>query len=178
MAKVMISLVFVLSAIAGATPEGVAMQDIHTKLSASCFNECWDYLDKPERTVEDTENMILLAYASLWHWTQRSDCLPANLSVGYWQVSRVHAVAGHTEMARHFAQRCLQISREDSLPPFYLGYAYEALARAEILAGNPDGARAHLADAETQLGLVTDGEGRALLTADLESLKALIHGGS
>jgi len=156
------------------TAEGVEMQDIHTQLSASCFNECWNYLDKTERTAEDVENMILLAYASLWHWKQRSDCQPVNLSVGYWQVSRVHAVAGQYQMARLFGDRCLEISQKNSLPPFYIGYAYEALARAEVLNKGAGLAAGYLASAEARLDLIPDAEARGMFETDLTYLREIV----
>jgi len=153
---------------------GMTMQESHKALSVSCFNECWNYLDKAERSPEDVEDMILLAYASLWHWKQRSDCQPVNLSIGYWQVSRVHAVAGHYQMARLFGDRCLEVSQKESLPPFYVGYAYEALARAELLNADSGLATGYLTAAESQLDLITDKEERGLLEVDLTALRSLL----
>ncbi|MCU0612884.1 MAG: hypothetical protein MUE60_13990 [Candidatus Eisenbacteria bacterium] len=153
------------------TAEGVAMQDVHAQLSTSCFNECWNYLDKAERSVEDVESMVLLASASLWHWKQRTDCEPVNLSVGYWQVSRAYALAGHYPTSKFFGERCLHVSQDASLPPFYLGYAHEALAHAEALNGNVDSAQSHLTKAFEQLERIADKEERALLETDLLALK-------
>ncbi len=99
---------------------------------------------------------------------------PVCRSVGYWQVSRVHALAGQYEMARLFGEKCLKIREAPPLAPFYIGYAYEALARAELLRKNPAGAREHLAKARQQLDRVTDKEEKQLLGADLAGLdKAL-----
>ena len=44
----------------------------HRHFSASCFNLAWELIEKPDRTAEDDEQMVRLAQASLWHWTQRS----------------------------------------------------------------------------------------------------------
>lgn len=150
------------------------MQEIHKQLSVKCFNECWSLIDKQERTPEEVENMILLAYTSLWHWKQRTDQKPVNLSVGYWQVSRVHALAGQYEMARLFGQKCLETGRDNKLPPFYLGYGHEALARAEIVRGNFDEAKVHLAEARRELNAVTDEEERAVLEPDIAALEKMV----
>ena len=32
------------------------------------------------RTSEEEDKMLQLSLASLWHWTQREDCTPTNLS--------------------------------------------------------------------------------------------------
>ncbi len=151
-------------------------QEIHKQLSAKCFNECWGLIEKADRTAEDTENMLLLADASLWHWKQRADCQPSNLSVGYWQVSRVHALAGQHDMARLFGQKCLAVGQDSKLSPFYVGYAYEALARAELLAGNSDAAKAHLTKARDELSAIADREERDALEPDIAALEKLIAG--
>lgn len=152
--------------------QALAMQKVHQKLSVDYFNKCWDLIDKQERSPDDVENMLLLSYASLWHWKQREDCKPLNLSIGYWQVSRVHALAGHYEMARFFADKCLQISLDNGLAPFYVGYAYEAMARAEALGEDFDAASEHLASARKQLDKIEDREEAELLKADLMQLEA------
>jgi hypothetical protein len=158
----------------GPTEEAKRMQDIHREMSVSYFNDCWALIDKADRTPEDVENMILLAHASLWHWKQRSDVTPANLSVGYWQASRVHALAGQHEMARYFGDRSLRVGIDNNLPPFYVGYAYEALARAEAGDGEYARARACVAEARKQLGSVTDKEEKALLDADLGQIDKML----
>jgi hypothetical protein len=49
------------------------------------------------------------------------------------------------------------------LEPFDIGYAYEALARATALAGNPQKAVEYLSLAQIQARLVRNAEHRALL---------------
>lgn len=102
----------------------------HRELAAECFNACWDLIDKPDRTPEETDRMIDLAHASRWHWTQARDCTPLNLAVAAWQLSRVYTLAGALSEATRHAQVSLSLYREHDLPPFYGAYAYEALARA------------------------------------------------
>jgi len=148
-----------------------AMQAVHAQLSASCFNDCRALIDKRGRTDEDTENMLLLANASLWHWKQRADCQPVNLSVGYWLLSRVHALAGQADMAVFFGGRCLAVSEQNQLPPFYTGCAYEALARAVALRGDIESARGLVALARAKQSEVTDMEQSTLLATDLREIE-------
>jgi hypothetical protein len=156
--------------------EAQKLQEMHHGFSVSCFNDCWALMDKAERTADDVENMMLLADASLWHWKQRADCTPANLSIGYWQVSRAHVLAQQYQMARLFGEKCLGVSQENGLPPFYVGYAYEALARAEVLNKDLTTARRYLAEARAQLEGVTDEEERSFLAADLDALDKMTAG--
>ena len=140
----------------------------HQFFSVHCFNSAWELIDKPERTPEETQQMIQRTIASLWHWTQRPDCSPTNLSVGYWQAARVYALVGEAANARKYARLCLDITPTDAA--FYLGYAHEAMARAEALAGNEENATEHLAKATQFATNVTKAEDRKLLEADLASL--------
>jgi tetratricopeptide (TPR) repeat protein len=143
----------------------------HRYFSTECFNRAWDLIDKPQRTKEDDERMIWLSIASLWHWTQRPDCTGTNLSVAYWQVSRVYALLGRSEAALRYAQLCLEASQGDEILPFYLAYAYEALARAAMVAGNPEKVIEYLRKAEQVAEKMTDLEAKKQLIADLETLR-------
>jgi hypothetical protein len=147
------------------------LQTMHQFFSADYFNKCWDLIDKQDRTADETESMIALSYASLAHWKQRSDCSPMNLSVAYWQLSRVHSLAGMTASARSFGQKCLKISQANKLPPFYIGYAYEALTYADILDKDYASGRKNLKSAHAELDKVTDKESLDLLKADILKLE-------
>ena len=75
----------------------------HKQLAAQCFSAAWKLLDKPERSADDDDQLVMLAQASVWHWTQRPDCTPKNLSIGYWQLARVYAVLKRPAEALHYA---------------------------------------------------------------------------
>lgn len=140
----------------------------HRFFSANCFNKAWDLIDKADRSPSEVDDMLQLAHASAWHWRQRPDNTSDKLSVGYWQLSRVYALAGESQRATRYGNLCLDASQGQG--PFLIGYAHEALARAAAAAGNPDGARIHLQQARECLLKVTDPEDKALLQKDLDSI--------
>jgi hypothetical protein len=140
----------------------------HRYFSANCFNLAWNLIEKVGRTSEDDRQMILLNQASIWHWTQRPDGTSKNLSIGYWQASRIQALLGRAAEAQYFGELCL--AQSDGLSPFYVAYAYEALARAAKIAGDNDLVQKHLATARKLAAEVRDTESRQALTADLDSL--------
>jgi len=109
--------------------------------------------------------MVALNMASLYHWSQRPDCTDTNRSVSYWQASRIHAVLGLADEAWRYGETCLEFSK--ALPPFYRGFAHEALARAASVAG--DGARAaeQAAMGRDYAAQVTDEADRKRLLYDL-----------
>ncbi len=142
----------------------------HEYFSAHCFNQTWDHIDKPSRDAKEDEAMLLLAMSSLWHWTQREDCTPKNFAIGYWQVSRVYALLGQADNSRHFGRLSLDLARSNSLAPFYVGYAYEALARAELVAGNKTKMEEHLKEARGFAEQVTEADDKQLLIKDLDNI--------
>jgi hypothetical protein len=101
-----------------------------------------------------------------------------NLARGEWLCSRVYAVLGRAEPALHHARRCVELTesnpdRED----WDLAAAYEAMARAELVAGDRPAASGWEARARTALAEIAEPEDRSQIEADLESLAELSNRG-
>ena len=77
-------------------------------------------------------------------------------------------LAGEGDNARKYAQLCLDITPTED--PFYLGYAHEAMARAELLLRNKEPSAENLSQARKCAEQVTDSENQKLLVNDLETL--------
>lgn len=146
------------------------MQSIHQIFSVDCFNEAWELMDKIHRTPEEDDQMLRLSLTSLWHWSQRADCTPKAMSVGYWQVARIFALLGQADMARRYGLLSLNSALVNRLPPFYLGYAYEALARAEAMSGNAVQAKFYLDKANNASDGVSDEQSKRQLLAELTTI--------
>jgi tetratricopeptide (TPR) repeat protein len=151
-------------------PPEVDLEKAHRHFSADCYNQAWEYIDKPARTPEEDERMLMLSMASFWHWTQRPDCTAGNLSIGYWQLARVYTLLGRLEPARHYCHRCLEESQKEGTLPFHKGYAYEALARAEQAAGDTNKVKEFLALAREVSETMTDPDDKMQLLADLATI--------
>jgi hypothetical protein len=140
----------------------------HEHFSKTCFNRAWDYIEKPDRSAEDDEEMIRLNQASLWHWTQRPDCTDRNRAIGYWQASRIRALVGHGEEALRYAR--LTLGYSGSLAAFHRAMAHEALARAAQVLGDRASVREHVERARELAESVDDAEERSIIDADLATL--------
>lgn len=140
------------------------------QLAVDLFNHAWTLLRLPERTPEQDDELIHAAHASRHHWGEVGTA--ANLARGEWQVSRVYATLGRAEPALHHARRCLAYceTSPDELEDWDLPFAYEALARAHLVAGDEDeGARCEARARE--LGeRIADPEDREQLEKDLGTL--------
>jgi DNA-binding transcriptional MerR regulator len=137
-------------------------------LAAGLFNETWRLLERTDRRSEDDDRMIHAAHASRFHWGNVGE--PENLAIGEWQVSRVYAVLGRAEPSRYHAERALEICREHNIGDFALAYAYEALARASLVAGDAAEARRFTRLAREAGEHIVEDENRELLTQDLEAI--------
>ncbi|MEA2104922.1 MAG: tetratricopeptide repeat protein [Candidatus Cloacimonadota bacterium] len=151
------------------------MQTLHQYFSATCFNNCWKFIEKSELSAEDVENMIVLSNASLYHWKQREDCTPQNLSIAYWQLGRVYVLAKELDIAKDYSQKCIDISLKNELSPFYIGYGYEAMARTLAKQKDYDQAKLYLQKGYAELNEVTDKEDKKYLKTDLDNIREMIQ---
>ncbi len=137
-------------------------------VAANLFDEVWELLEMPDRSAAQDERMLHAAHASRLHWDAVGDA--ENLAIGEWQCARVYAVLGRAEPALHHAGRSLAICEEHGLGAFLRGAAYEALARASLVAGDASGAERYVELARAEAGRVTSAEDLEVLQGDLASL--------
>lgn len=145
----------------------------HKYFGPACFNDTWSLIealgDAP--TAEEQENLVLSAAASMWHWRQRDDVSATNESVGAWLLARVYALIDRPAEALNWANRSLQKAQQAGGEKFYVGYAFEALARATAKEDTQK-FREYLMEAKRALDAIDDEDSRQLLAADLAELSA------
>ncbi|QDV52518.1 hypothetical protein [Gimesia fumaroli] len=146
------------------------IQAAHRYFAAACFNKTWEYLDKKDRTPAENLEMISTCHASYWHWTQFEGHTPQNISIAYWQLSRVYAITNQPSNALSFGTLCLNVTREGQLSPFYLAYAYEALARAASVANKPEEVASYLEQAKKIAETDLEGDEKQQLLTDLDTI--------
>jgi hypothetical protein len=143
----------------------IDLYQAHRHFGSSCFDAAFSLAQLVERTPDEEQQMFLSAYASLWHWTQRTDCTSRNLSMGYWLLSRVHSILGDATGSARFADLALYYGQDEE--PFYLGYAHEAAARAAALVADMDKAIRHLNEGWKLAAEIENPDQRAMLERDL-----------
>lgn len=140
------------------------------KLAVALYNRTWTLLDKPDRTSAEDDEMIHGAHASRYHWGEVRDVEPVNLARGEWQCSRVYAVLGRAEPALWHARRCLAINEASGVRDWDIASAYEAMARACLVAGDMDGVATWKARATAALDEIADPDDREQIEGDLATL--------
>ena len=145
----------------------------HRKTAAQCFNKTWDYLEKKGRNADDDAIMLHSAHASRYHWSLVGS--PRNQAVGDWQTSRVYAAIGQPSLSLLFAKSSIAICKKNKLSEV-LATSYEAMARAQAVAGNSRAARSYLSKARKQLGSLTiDDEDRKLYLGQIRETEKMIR---
>lgn len=138
------------------------------ELAKRLFNLVWSLLEQPSRTTDEDELMLNAAHASLYHWLRVGE--PVNEVRGEWQVSRAYSVLRRGEPALHHARRSLALCEQHGIGDFDIAFAYEALSRAHMVAGETADAARFAAIAKTAAGAIADDEDREIFLGDLADL--------
>ena len=139
-------------------------------VAARLYNRTWDLLDLGDsRTDAQTHEMVDVAHASNWHWSQIGGLEQA--VVGEWLISRVNAAAGYGEAAVRHAQRAFTLLHSgDGLPDWLEASVQEGLARAHLAEGDRDAAEFAFHAATDALDSITEADDRALIAGQLAQL--------
>lgn len=146
----------------------VITHEMHRQLGVDLYNFTWKLIDKPDRVLEESDLMINAAHASAYHWRQVG--VPLNFERSDWQLSRVYALLDRPVAALYHAQRCLEICQREGIGDFDLAFAYEAMARANVLGGKRDEARQYLEEAQEAGEMIKKKDDRDYFFAELESV--------
>jgi hypothetical protein len=137
----------------------------HRHYAITFFNQVWTLLDQDNRSAEEADLMVHMAHASRAHWQVAGGA--REWAIGEWQIARVYAELGRAEPALYHAKAAMALAGEGQLGPFQSASAREGLARALIIAGEPDAGRAMADEARALLPLIKDAEERDVIKADL-----------
>jgi DNA-binding transcriptional MerR regulator len=158
----------IMTATHAAHPDAVMDPAAERALAASLFNHVWTLLATEPRTSDQDDEMLHAAHASRHHWGMVGE--PVNRARGEWQCSRVYAILGRSEPAMWHARRCLALCEEHGIGDFDIAFAWEAIARAARVAGDPAEADAALARARQLAAAIAEEEDRDLLLGDLATI--------
>jgi hypothetical protein len=138
------------------------------QLAVDLFNYVWNLLDKPDRTTEENDQMLHAAHASRYHWGNVGE--PVNFARGEWQISRVYSILKRAEPAQFHAQRSLAICIANNIGDFDLAFAYEALARAAMIAGDEEETHRYLELARAAGAGIAEEDDKQIFEADLATI--------
>ncbi len=145
----------------------------HRRLGVELYNGTWALIEREDRTPDEDDEMLHRAHASAYHWLQAPHTA-ANRARSQWLCSHVYAVLGRGEPALHHAERCLELVQgsPQEMEEFDLPSAYEALARAHVVAGHSGEARRFLDLGRAEAAKIDDAEDRAQLESQFAEIFA------
>lgn len=141
----------------------------HRAIAVATYNGTWELIDRPDRTAADDRDMLGRALTSRYHWQIAGN--PRHHAISDWQVSRVCSLIGEAGLARAFADAAMDLCQAHDLDAFVTGCAEEALARALLVGGDAQAARAVVASARRVWATLDEGDERDVLGADLDELE-------
>jgi hypothetical protein len=108
----------------------------HRWFAIECNNQAWDFVEKADRTSEETQRMLHLAHAAALHWEAVGTNLNRQRAEGL--LATAYVVAGDAAAAVRHGERCLSLSvaNEADETPFDRATALACAAAAQALAGN------------------------------------------
>ena len=148
-------------------------KDEHRRLAAELFNLVWLLLNTPDRKPMQNDEMIHAAHASRFHWGRVGE--GPRMARAEWQCSWVYSELERPEPALYHARRCEALCNEyeAELEDFDLPALHEAFARAQLLAGNKEEARRHLALARELCAAIADPEDREIIQSQIDSIASI-----
>lgn len=144
-------------------------QQRHRQFAVKLFNRVWELMELPERDPAEVDEMIHSAHASRYHWGEIGT--PVEFARGEWQISRVYSILKRGEPALFHARRTLQICLEYQIGDFDLAFAYEAMSRAFLIAGEIEECRKNLDLAYRASKSIKEEDDQKILIEDLENIQ-------
>jgi DNA-binding transcriptional MerR regulator len=145
--------------------------ETHRRLGIDLFNKTWTFLDMENRTRDEDDEMLHCTHASAYHWFHAGT--QANRARSEWQCSRVNAVLGRPEAALAHGERCLELveGAPEQMEAFDLPAAFEALARAHMVAGNTAEAKRYYELGVAATAKIEDEEDRQIIEKDFATIR-------
>jgi hypothetical protein len=141
--------------------EGTDLHTWHKQFATSCNNRAWE-LSVQQRTPAQDREMLDVAHASAWHWSQIGTEL--NHMRATMLLAEVHALLGHGSQALALAGSMRTYFLNRDTPDWEVAFAHTIYAHAAHAAGQLGEHRAAYELAAVALAAIADEEDRAIVT--------------
>lgn len=134
-------------------------------------NGIFPLLLKENRTEEETEKMIQMAFASTLHWSEFSGCRYANKVRGINMIATAFAFAGRKESALFYASKNhdMVINNPGEVEDFDVSFMLMQYSRALALNGMTGDARKKYDECVESINKISDPEDKKIVIGDLNS---------
>lgn len=148
----------------------LSIPQAHRWFAVECNNGAWDLIEKEGRTREENHQMISMAYAAKYHWSNVPGATPENEVRANNLISRTYSAMGASEPAKVFAQLCIEGCTTHGIADWDLASVYGAMAYAHQAAGDEAGKSEWRTKANAACAAIKDEEDRKIVEEDLAKL--------
>lgn len=143
---------------------------LHRYFGVECNNRTWDYIQKEQRTLAETQEMIHCAHSAKWHWSMFPNHHSYNLTRGDFTIALAYLVADMPSQALEYAWLCYNRTQEflEEMQDFDITYAHAILAKSLELNNQPEAANEHRTAAERSRLDIKDPEDKKIVDGDWE----------
>jgi hypothetical protein len=150
------------------TPTPEEIKKWHRWFGVECNNQTWALADKEARSPDEDRLMKLLAYSSLYHWSQVGTLV--NVARGEVNLAHVHSLLGEGQEAQQFAQSALATFEAGDGEDWDLAFALLECAQAARVTGQMDLYSDFYNRTKTQVNEVKEKEDREIVQSYLDKL--------
>lgn len=105
----------------------------HRFFAVECNNAAWNLTSKLDRTPDEDQEMLNLAYASAYHWSKVGQ--PINVARSNIALSHAHSLLGDGDLALGYARRALEFFEHHECEDWDVAFAHLEIALAAAVQG-------------------------------------------
>ncbi len=152
-------------------PDESTQSEWHRYFAQLTNNAAWDLADQPERTPLEARQMLYLAYAAAYHWSQAGAAIhQARAEV---TLAHVHALLGEGEQAHKYARSALDFFETQSGEDWDLAFACLEMAFAAAVQGDSRAFHTYTQRAQELAQVIRADEDRKIVLHYLQRLPSI-----
>jgi hypothetical protein len=150
-------------------PDEEELHKRHRWFAVECNNRSWTLIERPERTADEDDELLLRAHAAAFHWqaigTEEQRALADLL------LAHTHALIGRPDFASRYAGRAYGFFSAERREPWQRAFAEAAMAHAAAVSGRTLEHAAHYQRAG-EIGASLGKEDREIFLATFRTIPA------
>lgn len=147
------------------------VQKANRWFAIECNNAAWDLSTKPDLTAEQKQELLLTAYASVYHWSKVGETV--NVARGEMLLAHVHAIRDEGEMAMRYAKSIKAYYDKNQGDAWEWGFVHLELGFAFAVLGDKESASDEF-EKVRELIATMDKEDAEIVADELKHVESLL----
>lgn len=143
----------------------------HRWFAVECNNRAWDLASKPERTSVENDEMLNIAHAAAFHWSQIGK--PVNNARADVALAHIYSTLKNGAQALFYAQRSLSYFEKNPEADWDIAFAHAEMAFASVVNKDASLYTRHIAEARRLGEAIKEEEDRKVFLEELSKIPVL-----